>query len=234
MKLRGKCYVSKDARLWSIFRSFNIYSFLALAGVVGPIVIIVADLTAAISQPGYDPIRDSISSLVWSPMGWLQTIGFLTVGLLVEVFVAGLLLAIRGGRVFNFGIGLLICFGFGLLLIGAFPTDPIGNQYTIGGTIHDTTAKIIFIIFPVASLLVALSLRKDSRWKGLFVHTIATSGLALALVIGWLWLTEDLSWFGLYERILVANTIIWVEIIAIRLLRFSLSAPERLKESRAL
>jgi hypothetical protein len=226
--------VSEGARPRSIFRSFNVYIFLALAGVVGPIVVIVADLTAAISQPGYNPIHDSISILAWSPMGWLQTIGFLTVGLLVEVFVAGLLLTIRGGRLFGFGIGLLICFGFGLLLIGAFPTDPIGNQNTIGGTIHDATAKVIFIIFPIASLLIAFSLRKDSRWGGLFIHTVATSGLALALVLGWLWLTEDLGWFGLYERILVANTIIWVEIMAIRLLRLSLSAPERLKKSRIL
>jgi hypothetical membrane protein len=226
--------VSEDARLWSVFRPFNIYRLLALAGVVGPIVIIATDLTAAISQPGYSPIRDSISSLAWSPMGWLQTIGFLTVGLLVEVFVAGLLLAIRGGKVFGFGIGLLICFGFGLLLIGAFPTDPVGNLTTIEGTIHDATAKTIFIIFPIASLLVALSLRKDSRWKGLFAHTIATSGLALALVLGWLWLPEDLSWFGLYERILVANTIIWVGIMAIRLLHLSLSSPEQLKKSRAI
>lgn len=226
--------MSGYTRTRSNFRSFNAYSFLALAGVVGPLVIIATDLTAAISQPGYNPIHDSISSLAWSPMGWLQTIGFLTVGLLVEVFVAGLLFTIRGGRMIGFGIGLLICFGFGLLLIGAFPTDPIGNQHTIGGTIHDATAKTIFIIFPIASLLIALSLRKDSRWKGLFVHTIATSGLALALVLGWLWLTEDLSWFGLYERILVANTIIWIEIMAIRLLRLSLSAPERLKKSRIL
>jgi hypothetical protein len=223
--------LSENPKPRSLIGSLNVYSFLALAGVAGPIVVIVADLTAAISQPGYNIIHDSISSLAWSPMGWLQTIGFLTVGLLVEVFVVGLLLTIRGGRGFGFGIGLLICFGFGLLLIGAFRTDPLGSQHTIEGTIHGVTAKTIFFIFPVASLLIALGLRKDSRWKGLFVHTIATSGLALALVLGWLWLTEELSWFGLYERILVANAIIWVEIVAIRLLRLSLSAPEQLKKS---
>lgn len=204
---------------------------LALAGVIGPLVLIAADLTAAISQPGYSPIRDSISSLAWSPMGWLQTIGFLTVGLLVEVFVGGLFFGIRGGRGFGYGIGLLVFFGFGLLLIGAFRTDPIVGQPSIEGTIHGVTAKAIFFIFPIASLLVALSLRKDSRWKGLFLHTIATSGLALFLVIGQLWLPDELSWFGLYERILVANTVIWVEIMAIRLLRLSFGTSEQSKES---
>jgi hypothetical protein len=86
--------MSENLRPQSIIGPLNVYSILALAGVIGPLVLIVADLTAAISQPGYSPIRDSISSLAWSPMGWLQTIGY--------------------------GIGLLVCFGFGLLLIGAF------------------------------------------------------------------------------------------------------------------
>ena len=223
--------MGENLRSRPIIGPLNVYSILALAGVVGPLVLIVTDLTAAISQPGYSPIRDSISSLAWSPIGWLQTIGFLTVGLLVEVFVGGLLFSIRGGRGFGYGIGLLVCFGFGLLLIGAFRTEPVGVQQTIEGTIHDVTAKTVFFIFPIASLLIALSLRKDSRWEGLFRHTIATSCLALALVIGWLWLPDELSWFGLYERILVANAVVWVVIMAVRLLRLSLSTGEKLNNT---
>jgi hypothetical protein len=222
--------MSKDVKSRSIIGPLNFRSFLALAGMVGPLVLVVTDLTAAISQPGYSPISDSISSLAWSPMGWLQTIGFLTVGLLVEVFVWGLLFSIRGERGFGFGISLLVCFGFGLLLIGAFRTDPVGGQHTIEGTIHGVTSKVVFLIFPIASLLISLSLRRDPRWKGLFVHTITTSGLALVLFIVWLWLSDEMSWFGLYERILVANTIIWVVVMAIKLLRLSLSADEKTKK----
>lgn len=222
--LRELSKMSENARPRSIIGPLNIYGVLALAGVVGPIVLIAADLVAAISAPSYNLIRDSISSLVWAPLGWLQTIGFLVIGLLVEVFVAGLLFSIRGRRGFGLGIGLLVAFGFGLLLIGAFHTDPVGGQHTIEGTIHGIASKVVFSIFPVASLLIALSLRKDTYWKRLFVHTLATSGLALALFVGWLSLPDRLSWFGLYERILVANTVIWVEIMAVRLLSLSLRA----------
>jgi hypothetical protein len=162
-------------------------------------------------------------------MGWLQSIGLLTIGLLVEVFAAGLLFSIRGAWGFKLGIGLLVCFGFGLLLIGAFREDPIGSQHTIHGTIHTVAAATVFSLFPVASLLIALSLRKDLYWKGLFVHTIVTTGLASAFVIGHLCLSAKLSWIGLYERILVANIVIWVEIMAIQLLRLSLNASARLK-----
>jgi len=196
---------------------------LALAGVVGPFVLICADLTAALSAPGYNLIRDSISSLALAPMGWLQTIGFLAVGLLTEIFVAGLLFNIRGGRGFKLSIGLLVCFGFGLLLIGAFRTDPVGAPHTIEGTIHSVTATTVFWLFPIAVLLLTPSLRSDSYWKDIYVYTVVTSVLALALITGRVGLPAQLSWFGLYERILVANMIIWVEVMAVRLLRLSLS-----------
>jgi hypothetical protein len=221
--------MSQNSKPRSIIGPLNIYGLLALAGVVGPIILIIANLIASFSIPDYNPIRDSISSLAWTPMGWLQSIGFLAIGLLIEVFAAGLLFSIHGTWGFRLGIGLLVCFGFGLLLIGAFREDPIGGSRTIQGTIHTVTATIVFSVFPIASLLIALSLRKDSYWKGLFIHTIVVTSIALAFVIGYLFLPAKPNWFGLYERILVANTVIWVEIMAIRLLRLSLSATERLK-----
>jgi len=221
--------MSGNSRPRSIIGPLNVYSLLALAGIIGPVVLIVTNLMASFSVSGYSFIRDSISSLAWTPMGWLQSIGFLVVGLLVEVFAVGLLFSIRGTRGFRIGIGLLVCFGFGLLMIGAFREDPTGSLHTIQGTIHIVTAAIIFSVFPIASLLIGLGLRKDPYWKGLFRHTIVTSGLAFVFVIGHLFLLDQLSWLGLYERVLVANIVIWVEIMAIKLLRLSLSASDILK-----
>jgi len=206
----------------SIIGLLNVYSLLALAGIVGPIVLGVADLAAGLSEPGYNPIRDSISSLALTPMGWLQTIGFLVIGLLVEVFAAGLLFSIRGGRVFKFGIAILVWFGFELLLVGAFRTDLVGTPRTIEGTIHGAAATTVFWLFPIACLLIASSLRSSTYWKDLFVYTIVTSVLASVFMLVRLWLPVELSWFGLYERILVYNVVIWLEVMAIRLLRLSI------------
>jgi hypothetical protein len=205
-----------------IIRLLNVYSLLALAGIVGPIVLGVADLAAGLSVPWYNPIRDSISSLALTPMGWLQTIGFLVIGLLVEVFAAGLLFSIRGGRVFKFGIAILAWFGFDLLLVGAFRTDMVGTPRTIEGTIHGAAATTVFWLFPIACLLIASSLRNSAYWKDLFVYTIVTSVLASVFMLVRLWLPLELSWFGLYERVLVYNVVIWLEVMAIRLLRLSI------------
>jgi len=206
----------------SVFGPLNVYGVLALAGIVAPFMLGLADIIAALSSPEYDWARDSISSLALTPMGWIQTIGFLFSGLLVEVFVVGLFLSIRRRWGFGFSIGVFVCFGFGLLLIGAFQTDPSGAPDTIEGTIHSITAIVAFSIFPGACLLISPSLKSDPHWKGFFPYTIVTSVLALILLIIHLWLPKELGWFGLCERILVANMVIWVEVMAIQLLRLSL------------
>ena len=101
-------------------------------------------------------------------------------------------------------------------------------QPTLAGRLEISTS-VDDVESESASLLIAFSLRKDPYWKRLFSHTLASSALAFILISGRIWLDPDLSWFGLYERILVANTVIWVGIMAIRLLRLSLSAGEALK-----
>jgi hypothetical protein len=214
--------VNEKSKPRNYFKSLNIHSILALAGIVGPVMLVAGDLAAGLSSPNYSLVRDSISSLALTRIGWLQTIGFLALGLLVEIFVAGLLFNIRGARGFRLSIGLLVFSGFGLLLIGAFRTDPVGMPHTVEGTIHSVTATTVFWLFPLAILLLTLSLRKDPYWKTIFAYSVAAGVFALALMIGRLWPLAHISWFGLYERILVANIIVWVAVTAVQLLRLSL------------
>ncbi len=108
--------MADNSRPLSVKKLLNMRGVLALAGVLGPVVLVIGDLSAALSNPQYNLVRDSISSLALTSMGWLQTIGFLSIGLLVEIFVAGLLFNIRGVRGFRYSIFLLVLFGFGLLL----------------------------------------------------------------------------------------------------------------------
>lgn len=206
----------------SIVGNISLNRFLAMAGITGPILLVIADIIAGFSAPDYNYIQDSISSLAWTRSGWVQTIGFLAIGLLIELFVAGLFFTIRGVRGFGFGIIILVLFGFGLLVIGAFHTDAIGGPHTIEGTIHGWTAKTIFWLFPLASILIAPSLKKDPYWQPLFVYTIVAALISVFLMLASIWLPEESSWFGLFERILVADEIIWVEIMGIKMFKFSL------------
>jgi hypothetical protein len=206
----------------SIYNHMNVHSLLALAGMAGPIVLTVTDFSAAFTSPAYSLVRDSISSLALTHLGWIQTIGFLAIGLLIEIFTAGLLYNIKKSRGFLLAIALLVFFGFALLLIGAFRTDPLGAERTIEGSIHGLAATAAFWIFPAAILIIAPSLRNDPDWKGLFRYTLVAGILAIALVITLGVLPDELSWFGLMERIVVVNMIVWVEVAAVRLLLLSI------------
>ena len=201
-------------------KRLNINSVPAIVGIVGPIVVIVGDLAASLSTPGYSLVRDSVSSLALTGIGWLQSICFLAMGLLLEIFVAGLFFNIRRARGFHAGIVLLALCGFVLMLIAAFHMDHPGAP-PIDGTIHTIASYGLGLLFPIAILSLAPSFKSTPNWKGIFVYTLIAGVLALALVAG-LFLSDQAGWFGLYERIIILNALIWVEVVAIHFLRILL------------
>jgi hypothetical membrane protein len=209
-------------KIIATIKKLNVHSALAFAGMAGPVVLVVTDLTAAFSNKDYNLVRDSISCLALTDIGWVQSIGFLAIGLLVEIFAAGLLFNILDRRGFHLGIACLAVMGFGMLLLGAFRTDPIGAPDTTDGIIHNVAATAVFWLFPVTALLIAPALRHDRYWEALFRYTIVAAILGFVLVIIVAWLDDTSSWFGLAERLLVANIIIWVMVMGWRLLRISL------------
>jgi hypothetical protein len=217
--------------LMSFFRRLNVRSLLAFAGMAGPVVLITCDFTAAFTSPGYNMVKNSISSLALTQLGWLVVIGFLAIGLLIEIFTAGLLFNIKPCRRFYMGIAIFVFFGFGMLLIGAFRTDPVGGEHTFEGMIHGYAATAAFILFPLAILLMSRSIKTDPNWRHLFRYTEVTGALAILLVILIKVLDDHIDWFGLLERLLVANMIIWVEVAAINLLILSIRLTKKEKSN---
>jgi len=208
-------------------KSMDINSVPALVGIVGPIVVIVGDLAASLSTPGYSLVRKSVSSLALEPIGWLQSICFLAMGLLLEIFVAGLFFNIRRARGFRAGIVLLALCGFVLMLIAAFHMDHPGVT-TIDGIIHTIASYGLGLLFPIAILSLAPSFKNTPNWKNIFIYTLIAGVLAWALIMGALF-GEQRGWFGLYERIIILNALVWVEVVAIHFLRLLLKQAPKLQ-----
>jgi hypothetical membrane protein len=194
-------------------------ALLPLAGIGGPVILVICDLIVGLSVPGYSFLRDSISDLAWTPFGWIQTLGFISIGLLTEVFVAALYLNIKRRIGFIFGIGLLACLGFGLLIIGVCHTDPVVGPHTLAGAIHGQAAKYTLWLFPFATLLMTPTLWKNPYWKPICIYSIAEAVFAIGFMIGNIWRTPDFGWYGLFERVLVGDELIWLVVLAIWLAR---------------
>ena len=202
-------------------KGLNVNSVPAIVGIVGPVVMIVGDLSASSSIPGYSPVRDTVSSLALTSIGWLQSICFLAMALLLEIFVAGLFFNIRRARGFYAGIVLLALCGFVLMLIATFHMRAPGDPHTIDGTIHTIASYGLGLIFPIAVLSFAPSLKKTPNWKNIFVYTVIAGILAFGLIIG-AFFTEQTGWFGLYERLIILNALVWVLVASIHYLRLLL------------
>jgi len=202
-------------------KRLNIDSVPALVGIVGPLVVVIGDLVASLSTPHYSFISDSVSSLALTSIGWLQSICFLAMGLLLDIFVAGLFFNIRRTRGFYAGIVLLALCGFVLMLIAAFRMDTPGGPRTTAGIIHTIASYGLGLLFPIAILSLAPSLKNTPNWKNIFIYTLIAGILAFGLIIG-AFFTEQTGWFGLYERIVILNALVWVEVVAIHFLRLLL------------
>ncbi len=138
------------------------------------------------------------------------------------MFTAGLLFNIKRTQWFHLGIAIFVFFGFAMLLIGAFHTDPVGAERTLEGMIHGFAARATFSLFAVAILALAPSIKKDPNWRHLYGYTLVTVALAVVVGVVIILVPDESGWFGLVERLLVANMIIWVEGAAVNLLWLSM------------
>jgi hypothetical protein len=205
-----------------LLRRLGLGGILSMAGIMGPLIFLFTEyFTFFTAQYNNNIIAHSISSLAWTHYGWVQTIGFLIFGLLVELFAAGLFFSIKGARGFGFALAILVFFGFGLLLVGGFHTDVGLANRTTDGMIHGYAAKGIFWLFPVAAILIIPSLRRDKLLKQIWVFSLISAILAVILMLCIQTFAEKRHWFGLFERLLEADAIIWVEVLAIWTLRSS-------------
>ncbi len=192
----------------------------ALVGIIGAAVVIVGDIVTSLSLPGYSPIRDSVSSLAWTELGWLQTICFLAMALLLVIFVTGLFFTLRRAPAFYAGITLLGLCAFVLALIAAFHMEHPGAPQ-IDARIHEIASYSLGLLFPVAILSLSPSLKSTPGWRSVFIYTLIAGALAFGLILGAIFGRQE-GWFGLYERLIILNALVWVEVVAIHWLRLLL------------
>jgi hypothetical protein len=165
---------------------------------------------------GYDPVREAVSSLVFGPYGWLQTtMYYFTAASLLSLAV---LLYLRVKPRFKWGFLVLGLLGIAFALIGINKPALPGTAATATSTLHVGASIFIAAAFPVACLLLGpiLKARRHAflRW---YTIVVGISSL-LFFLIGGAVLVLHLSYLGLFERVMLWNGQLWVELVCLQLL----------------
>lgn len=155
--------------------------WLALAGVVGPILFVVVFTLAGFLRPGYSPVRQAVSDLGIGRNAWLQNTNFFVFGVLLLAFAIGFFLGMR--QVIRRGwlvtcLILLILSSVGIINSGIFTEVPA----TV--TLHWMLGFQLAVLPLVAACAIAgWQLRRVSGWRGYGWYSLITAGGIVALTL---------------------------------------------------
>lgn len=192
---------------------------LAWCGVAAPLIYAVAVVAGGASIPGYDHIRDPISSLTEagrSRVAWIQFL-FGIYNLLVAIFGMWALATFRHAVRWCIAFGLLVLTAVCGVLMWPFAQDPIGTPATVPGVVHIVLAAIESL---ATIAIVGLSLaafraggqRRLSWFSASCLAVIVLSGVVAAAATAGQW-----PMMGLFERLTIGAFEVWLAAIALRL-----------------
>jgi hypothetical protein len=169
---------------------------------------------------GYNPIRETISMYVWCSYGIIQTTAmYLMASVMFTLFLRLYFILLRNSRTLT-GLIILGLISIGMLLVAIFPTRAYNALLTWKNILHVATAIAVSGFFPIALLLLAPAFRQKPALKMLYPISAATAGIAIAVgLIGAIMIVGNLPGLGIVERILMLNSLIWIMLLGIKLLR---------------
>jgi len=209
---------------------------LIACGAIGPLFFVIVLLIEGATRPGYSAWHNYGSSLSLGPGGWVQIANFIVCGLLTFCFAIGLRQVFRTGKGAVWGPVLLGVFGVSLIVAGIFVTDP-GMGYppgthssgpqTLHGTIHGVNAILAFGSLAAACFVLSRRFVGDPNWKGWALYSLVTGVLVVVTFIAATAVSamDESGVFpgsptGLIQRIGIIAGWGWIELLAIRLLRY--------------
>jgi hypothetical protein len=198
-----------------VFRRTVFYSLVAIA-LLGPIIFLVVTTLLPFLNQGYNFIYDAVSALVFGAYGWLQTVGFYSLG--VSLLALAAVVFVKAKRKLHAGTLALAFIGIGFLVIGAFKGHGPGQPPGVSGVIHLIFVGLIVVAFPVACFLMVPRLKAWGH-NLLRFYTIAVGVFAtLFMIIGGPVLALQYSLTGIFERVLLWNGMIWVLLVGSQIL----------------
>jgi hypothetical membrane protein len=160
-------------------------------------------------HPGYDLVRQTISSLELVSNGWTQQANFIAFGLLLASFAVGMRKELQGGFGATVFPILEVLVGVGLVISGIFTFDPL----------HTTGDYITFVSAMIGLLVMARRFAQEPRWGiGWVLYSIGTALLMVGFLAAFGTALSHGGPAGLFERLAGLVRSIWTIIFVLRLL----------------
>ena len=198
--------------------------FLALGGVVGPVVFTSVVILCAALRPEYSHVRQFMSELGESggPHAWLMNLlGFIPSGLFLTAFGASLASLVPRTTLSVVAAGLIIVFGLGIAGAGVYSCD-LGcprRGLSVEATLHEVVSIIAFLAGVLGIALWAYRFRELPAWQSLWRYSAASSAAALALLLALNASVESRAFTGVWQRLFVSTLLAWCVIIGLRVFR---------------
>jgi hypothetical protein len=158
--------------------------WLAIAGVITPILYISLAAILGLLGPGYNHRTMTMSILggVAGIRGTIFNIGLILTGILLVLFGFGLHRGVNQGRGNKIGLILLLIAGIGLIGSAYFHCElecvNVIKEPNFSGQMHMLFAFLTGLCFSFSSIPFFFSLKSDPRWKNYRGFTLVTAILA--------------------------------------------------------
>jgi hypothetical membrane protein len=165
--------------------SDQIARWLALGGVVGPILFVAAFTVGGVVRPGYSPIHQAASDLGVESNAWLLNVSLILLGILLIAFAFGFFRSLRPALSQTWRwvcAALLACTGLGFAVAGIFTEAPatVAIHWMVG-------MPLLVLGSVVGFFLTGLALRRDARWRGWSAYTLVASLVTIVLIASMFW-----------------------------------------------
>jgi hypothetical protein len=162
-------------------------------------------------EPEYDPRYRFMSEYAWSAHGWLMTTTFFALAVALLTVALGLRSLYGPSRSARLGFGLLVVGAAGICVAGVFRGFPL----------HDVGSAVGLPSVVMAAALLSWSFRRAPGWRPLFLVTLL---IALGMFAAFLSMVIDVGMPGLQQRIFLSLVLLWLAIVAHRLVRVTWAA----------
>lgn len=197
--------------------------YLALAGLIGPVLFVLAFSVAGFVRPGYSAMRDAVSDLGVGDQAWVQNANFFLFGILLVAFSIAFFDVMRhviGRRSAIVSSTLIAVTGIGVFNSGIFTAAPEtqGLHFLMGFLLAFGSAI-------ATSALTGRRLRDIAGWEGIARYSRWTAIGAFALIaLSFVALNpasplEEAGIGGLIERALTVEVFAWHAVVGWRLHR---------------